>query len=93
MTLGKEILLVYLAVVNLVALIMYYADKQKAKKHAWRTPEATLIGVAAIGGALGAYAGMQIFRHKTKHVKFIVCVPLCLILWIALVVVLWMKVL
>ena len=93
MTFGKIALLGYLAIVNLIAFVMYYADKQKAKKHAWRTPEATLIGVAAIGGALGAYAGMKVFRHKTKHIKFIVCVPLCLILWCVIAALLWVKVL
>jgi uncharacterized membrane protein YsdA (DUF1294 family) len=64
------------------------ADKCKAMKNAWRIPEATLLGLAAIGGSLGALIGMQLFRHKTRHPKFYLGVPLLLILHIALL--LWM---
>lgn len=45
-------------------------DKQKARRGAWRIPEATLMGVAVLGGSIGAIAGMRLFRHKTKHPKF-----------------------
>ena len=51
-------------------------------KNAWRIPEATLIGIAAIGGGLGAYIGMQIFRHKTRKPLFTILVPLLMILWL-----------
>ena len=54
---------------------MYGADKFFAKKDMWRIPEKTLILVAALGGAFGAYAGMQLFRHKTKHAKFNISIP------------------
>ena len=57
-------------------------DKYKAKKKLWRIPEATLMGVAAIGGSLGALIGMYTVRHKTKHPKFTVGVPLLLIIHI-----------
>lgn len=78
-----EILLIYLIIVNVVAFAVYGLDKWKAKNAKWRTPEATLILFAAIGGALGAYAGMKIFRHKTQHKKFTILVPLFMIAWIA----------
>lgn len=73
---------VYLAIINLVAFVAYGVDKWKAKNAKWRTPEKTLILLAALGGALGAYAGMKYFRHKTQHKKFTICVPLFLIVWI-----------
>ncbi len=73
----------YLALVNLVAFILYGLDKFYAKKKKWRIPEANLIGIALFYGALGAYIGMQFFRHKTKHLKFTLTVPLLLILQIA----------
>ena len=60
------------------------ADKLKAKRGAWRIPEATLLGVAAIGGSIGALAGMYTFRHKTRHIKFTLGIPLILIAQIAL---------
>ena len=50
-------------------------DKQKARRGAWRIPEATLMGVAILGGSIGAIAGMRLFRHKTKHPKFYIGLP------------------
>lgn len=70
------IVLAVLLVMNLVSLIAYYADKQKAKKGAWRTPEATLIALSWAFGSIGALIGMYGFRHKTKHIKFTLLVPL-----------------
>lgn len=77
-----SIIWIYLAIINLVAFVAYGVDKWKAKNAKWRTPEKTLILLAALGGALGAYAGMKYFRHKTQHKKFTICVPLFLIVWI-----------
>ena len=81
-----RILLIVLAIVNLFAFILYGIDKAKAKRGAWRIPEATLLLVAFLGGSLGAFLGMELFRHKTKHAKFKVLVPLFLVLHIALAV-------
>jgi uncharacterized membrane protein YsdA (DUF1294 family) len=78
-----SIFYIYLAIINVVAFAAYGIDKWKAKNAKWRTPEATLILFAVIGGALGAYAGMKCFRHKTQHKKFTILVPLFLIAWIA----------
>ena len=60
----------FFALMSLIALIMYKADKSKAKKGQWRTKEASLLGVGFFGGAAGALAGMKLFRHKTKHWYF-----------------------
>ena len=54
------------------------ADKLKAKRRAWRIPEAVLMGIAALGGSLGILIGMYLFRHKTKHTKFAIGVPVIL---------------
>lgn len=70
----QTIILYYIAV-NIVAFAMYGADKFFAKKDMWRISEKALLGVAAIGGAFGAFAGMEVFRHKTKHAKFTIGVP------------------
>lgn len=74
----KEILIAYLVVINLVAILLMYIDKQKARKHQWRISENTLIGVAILGGGIGALWGMHVFRHKTKHAKFTIGIPLIL---------------
>lgn len=60
-------------------------DKHKAKKHAFRIPEATLFTVALIGGSIGSIVGMYFFRHKTRHWYFVYGMPAILILQIALV--------
>ena len=80
----KTILIAALLLMNLLAFVLYGIDKLKAKKGAWRIPEATLLLVAFLGGSVGAFLGMEIFRHKTKHAKFKILVPLFLILHIAL---------
>ena len=69
---------------NLLSFALYGIDKSKAKRGAWRIPEKTLLLAALLGGSLGALLGMEVFRHKTKHWKFKLLVPLFLILHIAL---------
>ncbi len=60
----------FLAVMSLIALVLYISDKKKAKRGAWRTPEAVLLGFGFFGGAIGALIAMKVFRHKTKHWYF-----------------------
>ena len=76
-------LAIYLLIVNLIAFVLYGVDKSRARREKWRIPEATLIGVAAAGGALGAFVGMKVWHHKTKKLKFTILVPLFLIVWLA----------
>jgi len=64
------ILLIVIAVMSIITLILYAADKAKAKSKQWRTPEKTLLLCGVFGGALGALLGMKICRHKTKHWYF-----------------------
>ena len=78
----EKILLVYLLIVNAAGFLLMLVDKIKARKNLWRIPEATLITVAAIGGSIGAIAGMNLFRHKTKHAKFYIGLPVILVLQI-----------
>lgn len=63
-------ILVYLAVVNLTAFVLLGQDKRRAAERARRIPERTLLALAAIGGSLGALAGQQAFRHKTRKQPF-----------------------
>ena len=81
-----RILLVYLLLVNAAGFLLMLVDKIKAKRNLWRIPEATLISVAAIGGSIGAIAGMNLFRHKTKHAKFYIGLPVILALQIVAVI-------
>ena len=79
-----KLLLVYLLIINAAAFALMLADKWKAKKNRWRIPEATLMGVAALGGSIGALAGMYLVRHKTQHPKFTLGIPLILAVQVAL---------
>lgn len=73
------ILAIYLIAINLVGYVLMGNDKQRAIQGAWRIPERTLFLVALIGGSVGSILGMQHFRHKTKHLRFQVGMPLILI--------------
>lgn len=81
-----KILLVYLLIVNAAGFVLMLTDKLKAKKNLWRIPEATLFLVAAIGGSVGSLLGMYTFRHKTKHVTFILGMPLILAAQVVMVI-------
>ncbi|MBQ1419121.1 MAG: DUF1294 domain-containing protein [Firmicutes bacterium] len=72
-----------LAAWNLIVFCVYGLDKYKAKKDKWRIPEKTLLLLAFFFGGLGAFLGMRVFRHKTKHRLFTIGVPLCLLLNLA----------
>ncbi len=76
----------YYVFINIIAFAMYGADKYFAKKDMWRISEKALLGIAAIGGAFGAFLGMETFRHKTKHAKFIVLVPVLMAVHLGLLV-------
>lgn len=79
-------LLIYLVTINAAGFLIMLADKEKAKKHLWRIPEATLLTVAALGGSIGSLAGMKVFHHKTKKPKFYIGIPVILTLQILLLV-------
>ena len=80
-----KLILIYLLTVNAVAFLLMLVDKQKARRKLWRIPESTLLLSAAIGGSIGALAGMYTFRHKTKHLKFTLGVPAILITQIVVI--------
>lgn len=77
-----QALYIYLIIINAIAFILMLADKYKAKKNLWRIPEATLMGFAAAGGSIGALAGMYLVRHKTRHLKFTLGIPILLFIHI-----------
>lgn len=79
------LLLEYFIAVNLIGFALMGIDKYKAKKRAFRIPEATLFIVAIIGGSIGSIIGMYAFRHKTRHWYFVYGMPAILILQILLI--------
>ncbi len=81
----EKIIVLYLIVINIIGIIIMASDKSKAKHHAFRIPERVLFFVAIIGGSIGTWAGMYMFRHKTKHWYFVIGMPAILALQIALI--------
>ena len=86
-----NILCTYLVLINAAAFVLMLVDKLKAKKGAWRIPERTLIGIALIGGSIGAISGMNLFRHKTKHLKFSIGLPVILAIQIVFALLLYLN--
>ena len=70
-----RILFYYVLVMNIAGLAVMGVDKRKAKRKAWRIPESTLFLVSFLGGSIGTWAGMYLFRHKTKHWGFMIGMP------------------
>lgn len=72
----------YFLGVNVIAFIAFGVDKYKAQHNQWRISESTLLTLAAIGGSIGAYAGMRVWHHKTLHNKFRYGIPAIFIIQI-----------
>lgn len=90
---SKESIILYLiiclVIINVMTFIVYGVDKRKAKQSKWRIRESTLLGLAAIGGSIGALLAMKILRHKTLHNQFKYGVPLILVVQIAIGAAIW----
>ena len=80
-----KLFVVYFAAVAVVSVALTVYDKAAAKRGAWRIPEAVLMGVGLIGGALPMFITMKLIRHKTKHIKFMLGLPADFLLHAALV--------
>ena len=80
-----SVILGYLAVISLIAAIVTVFDKRAAKAHRRRVPEATLMILSALGGAVAMFVTMKMIRHKTKKPKFMIGIPLLIVLHVALV--------
>lgn len=73
-----------LLTLNLLTFFIYGIDKFKAKKAKWRIPESTLLLLAVFGGSIGAWLGLQVWRHKTQHKKFYIGIPVIMAVQMAL---------
>lgn len=80
----QKMLLIYLLVINVATFFTYGIDKWKAKKSKWRIREAALLGLAVLGGSIGAWLGMKVWHHKTMHKKFKYGIPAIIIVQLAI---------
>lgn len=84
----EKIILIYIAAISLISVIVCVYDKIISKKNKveLRIPEKTLLLLSAIGGSVAMYITMQITHHKTKHAKFMIGIPVIILLQVALVI-------
>lgn len=90
----KEILpliVLWFAAVSGLAVMLTLYDKRAARRGAWRVPEQTLLLVCALGGSVAMLAAMRVIRHKTKHAKFMVGIPVIIAVQVAVGVVVWWR--
>mgnify|MGYP004664154255 FL=1 len=89
----KDILLyllwVYLGIVNVAGFILPAVDKRRAKKDRWRIKESTLFLISALGGSVAMYISMRLFHHKTKHKRFMIGIPVIIVLQLGAVFAVW----
>ena len=76
---------IYLVAINVVTFFVYGIDKWKARKSKWRIRETALLGLAVMGGSIGAWLGMKVWHHKTLHMKFKYGVPVIMIIQLAVI--------
>ena len=87
-----EVLWIYLAVMNILLYAVMGIDKVKAIRHKRRVPEATLFALCLLGGGVGGTLAMLCFRHKTKHMKFVIGFPVIMVLQLTAMAILMIKV-
>ena len=76
------ILAYYLFFINVLAFILYGVDKRRAVRNKYRIRESVLLWMARLGGGVGSWLGIKAFRHKTKHTRFRIVVPLWIVIWL-----------
>lgn len=83
------ILGIYLLIINLIAVAVTIYDKRCAVKRRWRVKESTLLLLSFLGGSVGMYITMLLIRHKTRHLKFMLGIPIILIFQLVIAFVIW----
>jgi uncharacterized membrane protein YsdA (DUF1294 family) len=79
-----SVILLIVLIINIFGFILVAIDKNKARKNQWRISEKTFFIISAFGGGPGVYAGLFVFRHKTRHMSFMAGIPLIIVLQLAL---------
>lgn len=87
----RDTFIEWLILINIITFVIYALDKYKAVRHLWRIPEKTLIFLAIIGGSPAALLAMYTIRHKTRHIKFTLGVPVILVVQIIVLYILYTR--
>ena len=83
------LLFFYLIIINILALVFTVSDKLRAIKHKRRISEFTLMTIAALGGSVTMLITMLIIRHKTRHLKFMLRIPVIILIQLSIVFLIW----
>lgn len=83
------LLIIYFIIINLLALVLTVSDKRRAVKHKYRISEFTLMLVSALGGSVVMYITMLIIRHKTRHLKFMLGIPVIILVQLFIIFLIW----
>lgn len=86
MMISHTIAQIYLLCINAAGFLIMGIDKRRARRGAWRIPEKALFLTSLLGGSIGTWAGMYVFRHKTRHWYFVIGMPLILAVQIAILI-------
>ena len=76
----------YLLLINAIGFVIMLIDKEKAKRAKWRISEKALLTIACIGGCYGMFLAMHLFRHKTRHLKFTLGMPILMVVYTLLLI-------
>lgn len=79
-------IIIYILLINIIAFLAMFIDKRRAENGEWRISENGLFTLVLLGGGIGGIAGMYVFHHKTKKLKFTIGFPTILILEIVLII-------
>ena len=90
--LNIKYILIYLGIISLVSVIVCVADKLRARKGKWRVRESTLFLLSFLGGSLAMYITMLTIRHKTLHKRFMIGLPLIIIIQAAVLITIYFKI-
>lgn len=82
-------LIIYLAIINALSFLFMRSDKRKAVKKRRRIPERVLLTLCALGGSLGGYTAMRLYRHKTRRPTFSIGIPILLAVHILLLIIVY----
>lgn len=80
----KSVFFLYLLFINLTGFLVFYSDKRRAQRHRFRISERALFLTAVLGGGAGCLISMYVFRHKTRHFRFVAGIPLLTAAWVCL---------
>ena len=84
-----EIFIIYICIISLISIIVTVCDKDFAIHRKWRVRESTLLILSALGGSVAMYITMQLIRHKTRHIKFMLGIPIIFIIQLIILFFVW----